>query len=215
MARKTASAASKLRTRALTADDWPVIERLFGSNGACGGCWCMSWRVPRGGKLWEEQKGEPNRRNFRKLVRDGRVFGALAFCGDDPVGWCCVGPRADFPRLERTKALSTEWNVHTWSVTCFYIPARWRHKGIATKLLDEAVAVASANGAGEIEGYPVVSKQAANKDIPAAFAWTGVPPVFERNGFVQINVESEGRPIYRRGFRRRRGQAARVARRGG
>ena len=23
------------------------FEELFGANGACGGCWCMFWRLPR------------------------------------------------------------------------------------------------------------------------------------------------------------------------
>lgn len=205
MARHKAATALTVTTRALTSDDWPVIETLFGSNGACGGCWCMSWRVPRGGKLWEEQKGEPNRRNFRRLVRGGRVFGSLAFAGEEPIGWCCVGPRGDFPRLERTKPLATEWNEHTWSVTCFFIRSKWRHRGVATKLLEEAVAVARTHGAREVEGYPVVLKRDPSTEVPAAFAWTGVPAVFERNRFVQINVESDGRPIYRRGLRPVRG----------
>ena len=25
----------------LTAALWPALEKLFGSNGACGGCWCI------------------------------------------------------------------------------------------------------------------------------------------------------------------------------
>ena len=44
----------KLTIRLLTPDDWSILTKLFGSNGACGGCWCMWPRVPRGGKAWEE-----------------------------------------------------------------------------------------------------------------------------------------------------------------
>ena len=53
--------------RDLTPRDWPTIERLFGPRGACGGCWCMVWRVS-GGKAWLENKGEKNRRAFKRLV---------------------------------------------------------------------------------------------------------------------------------------------------
>ena len=60
-------------TRPLTRDDWPVIEALFGANGACGGCWCMWWRVPMGGKAWDAAKGSPNREAFRSLVQSGRA----------------------------------------------------------------------------------------------------------------------------------------------
>ncbi len=99
----------------------------------------MWWRLPRGGKLWEQSKGAKNKRAFKRLVAAGKVSGCLAFAGDEPVGWCCVGPRGDFPRLERTKALATDWDEHTWSVVCFFISAKWRHHGVAGTLLKEAV----------------------------------------------------------------------------
>ena len=46
----------KIETKELTPKLWPDFERLFGANGACGGCWCMSWRIEKGEK-WEEVKG--------------------------------------------------------------------------------------------------------------------------------------------------------------
>jgi len=188
-----------LTVRALTPVDWPVIETLFGDNGACGGCWCMTWRIPRGGKLWQENKGKPNRRAFRQLVRAGKVFGCLAFAGDEPVGWCCVGPRADFPRLRTIKALQTDWNQATWSVTCFYIRSRWRGRRVASKLLKAAVEVARQNGAKRLEGYPV--KPYGDGSIPAAFAWTGVPRLFECQKFVTITPPGASRDVYARTLR--------------
>src|SRR5688572_287492 len=94
-----------LTIRPLTPADWPVVERLFGPKGACGGCWCMWWRVAMGGKTWHAAKGDPNRKRFRQLIEAGDVHAVLAFAGDEPVGWCCFGPRSDFPRLERVKGL--------------------------------------------------------------------------------------------------------------
>ncbi len=143
---------NRISVRPLTNNDWENIEKLFGTNGACGGCWCMTWRVPRGGKLWEESKGEPNRQAFRRLIKGGKVFGCLAFNGTEPIGWCCVGPRGDFARLKTIKALQTEWDDTTWSVTCFYIRSAWRGQSVAGKLLSVAVDVAKANGAQHIEG---------------------------------------------------------------
>jgi GNAT superfamily N-acetyltransferase len=193
----------RIITRPLAASDWPIIERLFGPNGACGGCWCMYWRLPRGGKLWEEQKGTRNKRAFRRLVKADKVQGCLAFCGEEPVGWCCVGPRGDFPRLKRTKALATEWDESTWSVVCFYIRSGWRGHGVASALLKEAVEVARAHGARTLEGYPVKAK-ADGSLMPAAFAWTGVPRLFENARFHDVTPPGNSRPIYRRRFRRAR-----------
>jgi GNAT superfamily N-acetyltransferase len=191
--------AKSIKVRPLTRADWPVVDQLFGANGACGGCWCMTWRVPRGGKLWEECKGEKNKRVFRKLVMSGAVHACLAFADDEPVGWCCIGPRGDFPRLERIKALATDWNEHTWSVTCFFIRAPWRGRGVATKLLRAAAKLARTLGAKRLEGYPVRHKSEGR--IPAVFAWTGVPPLFERQNFVNISLPGSSRDIYVKHFR--------------
>jgi predicted GNAT family acetyltransferase len=194
---------NKLVVRALSRDDWPVIETLFGERGACGGCWCMLWRVPKGGKTWEQAKGEPNRRAFRKLVQTGRAKGCLAFVGDEPVGWCSVAPRADFPRLTRVKALQTDWDEGTWSVTCFYIPSRWRSRGVATALLKHAVALARKHGAKTVEGYPVQPSKGSKNPIPSVFAWTGVNALFEKGKFVKLTTPSESRDVFVKRFKKR------------
>jgi predicted GNAT family acetyltransferase len=164
----------------------------------------MWWRVERGGKLWEESKGAKNKRTFKKLLTAGKVHGCLAFAGDEPVGWCCVGPRADFPRLERTKALATDFGEHTWCIVCFYIPAKWRHRGVAGALVKEAVTIARDHGAKEVEAYPVRPKSGPGRDIPAAFAWTGVPQLFEKARFQNVTPPGNTRDIYRKKLRPQR-----------
>ena len=203
--KKQSNGCARLTVRALSPEDWLTIETLFGKNGACGGCWCMWWRRPRGGKLWEKNKGANNKRAFKRLVTTGKVFGCLAFSENQPVGWCCVGPRADFPRLQRTKGLDTDWGEQTWAVTCFFIRAGWRHRGVATALLKEAVEVARANAAGELEAYPVRPKAGGAGEIPAAFAWTGVPRLFEKARFRNVTPPGNSRPVFRRTFRQRKG----------
>jgi GNAT superfamily N-acetyltransferase len=174
-----------IHVRPLEPADWPNIVRLFGDKGACGGCWCMWPRVPRGGKTWDEAKGPKNRDRFRRLVQAGKVHAVLAFCGEEPVGWCSFGPRETFPRLERIRALQRAWPDGTWSIVCFYIPSAWKGRGLATRLLEAATTRAFALGAREIEGYPVVPKKTPER-VPAAFAWTGVPALFERAGYTEL-----------------------------
>ena len=181
--------------RPLRRDDWPNLEELFGSNGACGGCWCMWWRVPRGGKLWVESKGAKNRAAFRKLVDDGAVRGILAFSGTQPVGWCSFGPRSTFPRLERVKALKRSWSEQTWSINCFFVPRAWRGGGIARRLVKEATKAAFDSGASEVEGYPVVPATS-GAAFPAVFAWTGVPALFESNGYRELPQQEGHRRVY-------------------
>jgi GNAT superfamily N-acetyltransferase len=191
----------KPETRALTAADWPLLEELFGERGACGGCWCMTWRVPHGGKHWEEVKGEKNRRAFKELVTSGKAQGVLAFVAGQAVGWCSVDRRSAFARLANMPSLATDWDERTWSITCFFIRSGWRGKGVGTALLRAAVALARERGARRLEGYPARPAKGSGAKMPAAFAWTGLPQMFERARFGAEAVEGSERPVYVRRFR--------------
>jgi len=184
----------EIEVRPITPADWPAIVGLFGTKGACGGCWCMHWRVPKGGKAWEEAKGKPNRDRFRRLVKSGKVDAVMAFANGEPIGWCTDGPRETFPRLKTVRALQRELDEGSWAVVCFYVHVRWRGEGVGVRLLQAAVEQARASGATELEGFPVVPKSP--KRLPAAFAWTGVPEQFKRAGFKKLRRKGETRPIY-------------------
>lgn len=187
--------AEEISIHVLEPSDWPLIARLFGSNGACGGCWCMWWRVEKGGKTWEEAKGEKNRSRMQRLVKQGAVHAVIASIDGEPVGWCSYGPRTSFPRLMNSRVLKHATSDDTWSIVCFFIPARHRGRGVATRLLTAASQAAFKLGARTIEGYPVVPR-GHDARMPAAFAWTGVPAVFEAVGYAALARVSGQRPIY-------------------
>lgn len=184
---------STLEVRTLRASDWARIEELFGARGACGGCWCMAWRLAR--KDWEAGRGEGNRRALKRLVERGKADGVLALAAGHAVGWCSVGPRADFVALESKRSLATDWDERTWSVTCFFVTKEWRKRGLGKRLLTTAVKLAKQRGATRVEGYPAALPKAGG-DLPGAFAWTGLPQVFERCGFERLAKTPGKRPIY-------------------
>lgn len=194
-ARKAEVAASEIEIRPLRRDDWTTVTRLFGSNGACGGCWCMWWRVERGGKTWEEAKGAKNRARLARAVRAGDVHAVLAMREREPVGWCSFGPRESFPRLGNSRVLRRDAPPDTWCIVCFYLPARWRGAGIATRLVAAAAARAFELGASEVEGFPV-ALSTSGEPVPAAFAWTGVPELFRAAGFRPLRRAPGTRPIW-------------------
>lgn len=181
MSRPKKQAALPVTCRAITPEDTATVAQLFGANGACGGCWCMHWRVEKGGATWAICKGEPNRRAFLKLLRQGRAQGVLAFAEEKPVGWCNLGPRDDFVRLQRSRVLAYRAAPDTWSINCFFIAAGWRRRGIAGALLETAIDTAFARGARVLEAYPTPQK--ADEALPAAFAWTGTRSLFAKAGF--------------------------------
>lgn len=187
----------RLSFHPLTADRWRDIEVLFGPRGACGGCWCMAWRLTPSD--FGRCKGDRNRRAFRSLVTKGETPGILAYDGDAPVGWCAVAPREATPRLERSRVLARLDDAPVWSVTCFFVARSHRRQGATVALLRAASAYARRQGARILEGYPVEPRQ---PELPAAFAWTGLASAFRNAGFTEAARRSATRPIFRLVLRR-------------
>ncbi len=183
-----------LSVRRVTRADWPLVVRLFGGNGACGGCWCMYWHAPPGEEAWNRAKGEGNRRKLREEIKSGRCEAVVAVKDGEAVGWCRFGPTSSFGRLARSRKLSRA-DMADYAAVCFFIDRKARKSGVATALLEAATAAAFDAGARSIEGYAVVPK---GEEIPAAFAWTGVPAIFERAGFSPVQHDAGARRIYMR-----------------
>jgi GNAT superfamily N-acetyltransferase len=187
---------SELTFHPLTPERWDDLAALFGRNGACGGCWCMWWRMKRAD--WEEKKGAANRRAFRKIVRNGEEPGVLAYASDVPVGWCAVAPREAYEVLGRSRILKPVDDKPVWSITCLFIARPWRKQGVSVRLIEAAVSLARSRGAKIVEGYPVEPRKGTMPDMSA---FTGLPAAFERARFREVARRSETRPIMRRMLR--------------
>jgi GNAT superfamily N-acetyltransferase len=181
-----------LQFHPLTTDKWMDFESLFGPRGACGGCWCMFWRLTR--KEFERHKGEGNRKAMKAIVEAGKIPGILAFAQDRAVAWCSVAPREHFTALARSRILKPLDNLPVWSISCFFVEKNYRHKGLSTQMIKAAVDYVKKNGGSVVEAYPVESKK---DKMPDAFAWTGLASAFIKAGFKECARRSETRPIMR------------------
>lgn len=179
-----------LRFRPFTSEYWNDFEKLFGDNGACGGCWCMWWRLTR--SEYEKQKGTGNKKAIKKIVNSGTIPGILAYDGNNPIGWCAIEPREAYALLENSRVLKRIDNEKVWSVVCFFINRKYRRKGVTEKLLKAALEHAKKNKAKIVEGYPIDSDK-----TPASFAWTGYLSAFRKAGFKEVHRGSSTRPIMR------------------
>ncbi|UCC44986.1 MAG: GNAT family N-acetyltransferase [Candidatus Zixiibacteriota bacterium] len=187
---------ARLTIRELRKTDWSAVKELFGQKGACGGCWCMHWRTPHGGKMWDAVKGEPNRRAFKKLVESGKARGILAFDGNHTVGWCSFGRRVEFPRTETVKAYRRADISRLWAINCFYLARGYRGIGLSRQLAEAAVRAIKRRKGKLVEAYPVTLTKDGKK-LPAAFSYTGPEAVFRRLGFEEVQRLSPSRPLYR------------------
>jgi GNAT superfamily N-acetyltransferase len=178
----------------LTSERWQDFASLFGERGACGGCWCMLWRLPA--SQFKAQKGDGNREAMRTIIDGGEVVGLLAYVEGKAVGWCAVAPRESYPALARSRILRPVDGQACWSVSCLFIEKASRGQGLSVELLRAACGYARECGAGVIEGYPIEPQPA--RRLAPAFAWTGLAAAFRAAGFVEVARRSATRPIMRR-----------------
>jgi GNAT superfamily N-acetyltransferase len=178
--------------RPVTSDDWTDLQALFGPRGACGGCWCMWWRLPR--SEFKEGAGEDNRKAMKKLLDAGVVPGVIAYEGDRPVGWCAIAPREHFPALDRSRVLARVDSEPVWSIVCFFVAKDRRKTGLTGTLIEASVRYAKRNGALIVEGYPVQKTEKGTADV---FAYTGFDSAFKRAGFTEAARRSPHRAVYR------------------
>jgi GNAT superfamily N-acetyltransferase len=183
----------KLDLHELSPDLWPALEKLFGPNGACGGCWCMFWRL-RAGERYDDVKGPRAKARFRTLVKRGKIHGILAFHQGEPVGWCAFERRVELPRLDRAPSLKITDAERVWSLPCFFVKARWRGLGVAAQMLAAAEKALVARRAEIAEAYPVKVGQR----LPGAFAYTGVSSMFDACGFAVAEARPKGKQRYRK-----------------
>jgi GNAT superfamily N-acetyltransferase len=157
----------------------------------------MWWRVTA--KEFERDKGEKNRRAMKQIVDSGTVPGILAYLGREPVGWCSVAPREDFPRLSRSRILRPVDDRSVWSIVCLFVAKEHRNRGVSTSLIKEAVRYVERKKGRIVEGYAVEPKKGR---MPEAFAFHGLVTAYLKAGFREVARRSETRPIMRYEMRR-------------
>jgi GNAT superfamily N-acetyltransferase len=181
-----------------TAERWADLERLFGANGACGGCWCTWWRQSY--KDYQQNKGEPNKATLRELVKNAAPApGLLAYVPDTTgelrcVGWIAVAPRAEYIRLRTSRTMAALDETPVWSVSCLFVHKDFRRQGLSSALIGAAARYAFSQGAPCVEAYPHEPR----KNTAAAFIFLGTRSAFERAGFAEVARHTPGRPIMRK-----------------
>jgi hypothetical protein len=183
---------SKYSFQPVNPDCWTAFEALFGPRGACAGCWCMYWRVPR--KEFTRGQGEPFRQAMKTLVEGGTVPGLLAYDGLKAVGWISIGKREEFVLLSQSKVLAPVDDQPVWSIVCFYIAKTHRKQSLMLPLINAAVEYAAGQGAKIVEAYPMDPYQR----LGGVSAYVGITSVFEKAGFKEAARRSEHHPVMRK-----------------
>ncbi|MEX2237217.1 MAG: GNAT family N-acetyltransferase [Dehalococcoidia bacterium] len=183
----------RLEVEPLTAERWPAFEQFFSAQSPVKNCWCMWWR--RTGDEFEKGRGAGNRKALQALAETGPPPGLVAYLDGEPIGWCSLGPREDYGRLQRSRALAPVDDQPVWSIVCFFVHPKHRSRGVAEAMLAAATVYAREHGASLLEAYPR-DRGPHRQDDESVF--TGPMPLYMRGaGFHEVARRNPERPILR------------------
>ncbi len=177
----------------LTPQNWQSFEELFGEKGACGNCWCMYFRRSKADFV-EGKFDDGNKNAMKELVWQNKPTGLIGFIEDKPIAWCALAPRADYPKLEKSRIHKPIDDKVVWTITCLFIDKRYRKQGVSIALLKKVIEFAKVQKVAILEAYPTIPTQ---KTLPDSFLWIGVYSSFEKAGFTIVNNKSVNRPMVR------------------
>jgi GNAT superfamily N-acetyltransferase len=150
----------------------------FSDNPDWSACYCYFHHYPGSVKKWLKRTKEQNREEAKIAVLNGIINGFLAYDDDGrPIGWI----NADFkdgyiknPYEEKIKPIS---EGNTASIVCMIIAHNHRKKGIARKLLKEALIKLKERNIRWVEAYPRLG------ELSDAHQYHGPLSLYESEGF--------------------------------
>jgi predicted GNAT family acetyltransferase len=176
---------------------WPEFEDLFGKQGACYGCWCTHFRLAPAAR--RESSRERNKDHIKARIEAGPPPGVLAFEDGSAVGWMQIGPRANVPEWNNKGRGSAPVDAAdssdpaVWAISCFFIRAKARGRGITHRLVEGGIDFARQNGARLVEACPIDL----SRDSRSIGLFVGSSQVFEKAGFERLVERKVGRPLMR------------------
>jgi len=147
---------------------WEDLQTVFGERGTARYCQCQRYKLaPR--EAFKSYPAEERARRLREQTNPDTpgaesTTGLIAYVDGQPAGWCAVQPRTAYPSLLRV--YRTPWEGRSeektddsvWAVTCVFVRAGFRKRGVAYALAKAAVEHARSRGARALEAYPMRSE---------------------------------------------------------
>jgi GNAT superfamily N-acetyltransferase len=184
---------------------WEDLRAVFGTRGSAAICQCQRFKLaPK--ESFGSFPAEERAFRLRQQTNAGHpeaetTAGLVAYLGNEPVGWCAVEPRTAYAGLLRVFRVPwdgrTEDKVDTtvWSVTCIFVRAGFRGRGISYELARAAADFARERGARAVEGYPMITEP--GQEITWGEIHVGTRRVFEAAGFVEASHPTPRRVVMR------------------
>ncbi len=185
---------------------WEDVQAVFGPRGEPHRCQCQWFLIPA--SEWRQVSVEDRAQRLRERTDCGQpeaeeTSGLVAYLDGEPVGWCAVEPRANYPRLRGSRVpwlgrSQDKDDPGIWAVTCFVTRAGYRRRGVSRALAAASVGFARGRGATALEGYPIVVKP--GQEFGWGELYVGSRDVFAAAGFREVSRPTERRAVMRVDF---------------
>ena len=187
---------------------WDDLHAVFGTRGDPSRCYCQRYKMrPR--ESWASVGAEGLAFRLRQQTdcghpRSGMTSGLVAYLGGEPVGWCAVEPRTNYPRLLLRVRVPWEGRAEektdesVWAVTCFVTRTGFRRRGISSALARAAVDFARQHGARALEGYPMLTEP--GQAIMPVELHVGSRSIFAAAGLAEVSHPTLRRVVMRIDF---------------
>ncbi|MGH2383209.1 MAG: GNAT family N-acetyltransferase [Candidatus Limnocylindria bacterium] len=184
------------------------IETVFGTRGAAAVCWCQRYKLaPR--EAFSRFPAEERALRLRMQMNCGdpaasTTSGLVAYLDGEPAGWCAVEPRTAYSGLLRVYRVPWEGRAEdktddsVWAVTCIFVRAEYRRRGITYALAKAAVDFARERGARALEAYPMITQS--GQEISWDEIHVGTRRVFAAAGLAEVNQPTVRRVVMRIDF---------------
>lgn len=142
-------AAADVTVRAISPDQHDAVMHYFdmvayADNPNWSKCFCMERLVDD----YESRTKQQNRADRSSLILSARANGLVAYRLGRVVGWCHAAPKTELVVVHGAK------DPQVGAIVCFVVAPDQRRQGIATTLLEAALAQLRDRGMRSVEAYP-------------------------------------------------------------
>lgn len=181
---------SDVTVRAISPDQHDAVMHYFdmvayADNPNWSRCYCTERLVPD----YDARTREQNRELRSELIASARANGLVAYRLGRVVGWCHAAPKTELVNVPGPAA------PDAGAIVCFVVAPDQRRQGIATALLDAALAHLRKRGMRTAEAYPLLGEI-----DPERWVWmnyVGPLSMYVKAGF-EIAERLDGQCIVRR-----------------
>jgi GNAT superfamily N-acetyltransferase len=182
---------ARVRVEPVSAEHFGGLAALLAQNGF--GCYCRYWHFGGNHREWLARcahEPEQNREELGAALAAGsdEASGVVALDGDGAViGWLKLAPAAGLSKLYDQRLYKglpcfARPIEGVWTVGCLFVREDVRRRGVATLLLESAIALARVRGARSIEAFP-----RSDTDVADAALMMGPLALFRAAGFSVVH----------------------------